>query len=243
VPYLLDLVKYTRTKRSIRHIALSTNGSASTLDYLLLNAAGVNDFSISLDSCCAATADKIADKKIDLDIISKNIKTLSSITHVTVGIVCTEDNVSELNKTIEYAHNLGVSDIRIIPSAQWNNRLRPTIDKRIIKAHPILKYRMNNIKRNIPFRGIDSLDCHRCPLVLDDIAVVGADHYPCIIYLREHGMPMGIITGKTIEEIRHERLIWYETHNSFLDPICKKNCLDVCKMYNLMASRRYPHEK
>ena len=29
-----------------------------------------------------------------------------------------------------------------------------------------------------------------------------------------------------------ERKEWFENHNTHKDPICKKNCLDVCISYN-----------
>jgi hypothetical protein len=34
------------------------------------------------------------------------------------------------------------------------------------------------------------------------------------------------------ENFREERNAWFETHNSHEDPICAKNCLDVCIDYN-----------
>src|SRR5574344_1448928 len=57
---LIELVKFTKSKKSIEHIALSTNGSASIEFYDKLIESGINDFSISLDACCASTADKMA---------------------------------------------------------------------------------------------------------------------------------------------------------------------------------------
>ena len=32
--------------------------------------------------------------------------------------------------------------------------------------------------------------------------------------------------------MREERLRWFESHDSFADPICRKNCLDVCIAHN-----------
>jgi hypothetical protein len=68
----------------------------------------------------------------------------------------------------------------------------------------------------------------KCGLVLDDMAVMGDKHYPCIIYLREDGEPIGTVG----ENMRQERLEWFRNHDSFKDQICSKNCLDVCCDYN-----------
>jgi hypothetical protein len=85
-----------------------------------------------------------------------------------------------------------------------------------------------NIAANKHVRGITERDNHKCPLVLDDMAVLDGYHFPCIIYLREHGQPIGKVT----DNVRKDREEWYKTHDSFKDPICRKNCLDVCVDFN-----------
>src|SRR5271157_5350514 len=84
---LVELVKYTKSKKCIEHIALSTNGSAPFPLYHELYCAGINDFSISLDACCAMTADKMAGIDSKFKRICGNIQGLSELTYVTVGVV------------------------------------------------------------------------------------------------------------------------------------------------------------
>ena len=88
-------------------------------------------------------------------------------------------------------------------------------------------------------RGLEESDNHFCPLVLDDMAVAGDSHYPCIIYLREQGEPIGKF--KNLETVRQERKEWSEKHDCMKDPICKNNCLDVCREYS-NKWREYHHE-
>jgi molybdenum cofactor biosynthesis enzyme MoaA len=228
-PNLIELVKYTKSKPSIEHIALSTNGSASKDMYDALCHAGVNDFSISLDACCASTADKMAGTNARFDHISEIIKHLSNKTYCTVGVVLDDRNIGELTSIIDYATGLGVSDIRIIPSAQDNRQLRTMSIKTDYK---ILKYRLNNIKNGKPIRGLNSTDCNWCHLVKDDMVVLKNQHFPCIIYMREQGEAIGSIEGRTIEEIRRERYYWFAKTNTHFDSICQRNCLDVCVDYN-----------
>jgi molybdenum cofactor biosynthesis enzyme MoaA len=214
----------------IERVAISTNGSASLDKYLHLIQCGVNDFSISLDACCAEEGDNMAGGvKGSWNKVISNIEALSKLTYVTVGIVLTDTNSSSVNHTIKFAHNLGVSDIRVIPAAQSGDRLNNLrVDKNILNAHPILKYRYNNIVSNKRIRGLEKSDYYRCPLVLDDIAIMGDKHYPCIIYMRENGKPIGTVSSK----MREERYLWARDHNTHIDPICSKNCLDVCVDYN-----------
>ena len=229
-PHLLKLVQYARTFFCIEHIALSTNGSASIEFYQELTDAGVNDFSISLDACCSQTADAMSGGTAKLDHIAEVIQYLSKQTYVTVGVVLDEKNTPELECIIDYATKLGVSDIRIIPSAQSNHRLETKVDTSL----PILKYRLKNIEDGRHVRGISEHDCKKCYLVLDDMAVMRMKHYPCIIYMREYGNPIGPVS----EHMREERLNWFKNHDSEQDPVCSKNCLDVCIDHNNMAGKR-----
>jgi molybdenum cofactor biosynthesis enzyme MoaA len=226
-PGLDSLVKLAKMGNTNR-IAISTNGSASIDLYKHLIDCGVNDFSISLDACCSSTGDMMSGKKGIWNNVIKNIKELSSLVYTTVGIVFNEDNEKEITDIIYFAHELGVSDIRVIPSAQYNKRMNLNISQYILDVHPILKYRLTNNKH---VRGMNSQDSQYCKLVLDDMAVYDNEHYPCIIYLREHGNAIGEMTG----DIRKDRAKWHNNHNIFQDPICKNNCLDVCVAYNNKA--------
>lgn len=136
-----------------------------------------------------------------------------------------------MRDTIIFAHNLGVSDIRLISTAQWNdpaifNEL--DLPEELLLAHPIMAYRLNNFKSGRNVRGMEPGDFSRCALALDDIIAKGKYHYKCVIHMREGGEPIGEIGPN----VRKEREEFFQNHNTMLDPVCKKNCLDVCIDYN-----------
>jgi len=221
------LVKHC-SRHNVNRIAISTNGSASYDVYAKLVDSGVNDFSISLDSCCAKYGDLMSGTSGHWDTVVDNIQRLSSLTYVTAGIVITNDNLDSVYDIVKFADKLGVSDIRIIPAAQYSAKLSE-IELLEISRNPILEYRINNAHKGIAVRGLADSDSNRCGLVLDDMAVQGNYHYPCIIYMREGGSPIGRMdTGN----IRQERLNWLLEHNTHSDKICRHNCLDVCRDYN-----------
>ena len=237
VPYLLDLCFYTKNK-NIERIAVSTNGSADRELYQDLIHAGVNDFSISLDACCASDGDRIAGKDNSWEKVVANIKYLSDRTYVTVGVVLTDDNFDELKDIITYASELGVGDIRIISSAQWNNieKFKNLFDNEdILTKYPILRYRIENFKNGRNVRGINDKDSHKCSLMLDDMVIANNNHFPCVIAMREGVEPIGTIVGKTIKDIRKERKDWIDSNDTHLCDVCKNNCLDVCVDYNNTA--------
>jgi len=233
---LTELVEMCRDN-NVERVAISTNGSASFNTYKKLIKAGINDFSISLDACCATVGNLMSGGIKSWNRIIENIKLLSEITYVSVGMVFTEDNIKDCLKSVLFAHSLGVSDIRVIPSAQYNKALAQLKDlpEEIINKYPILKYRINNVKNGLHVRGIPDGNKDRCWLALDDMAVAGPYHFPCIIYLREGGNPV----GKIDNSVRQQRETWIRNHNPWEDSICKANCLDVCIDYNKKASETH----
>jgi MoaA/NifB/PqqE/SkfB family radical SAM enzyme len=229
-PFLLQLVKGCKSS-GVKRIAISTNGSAKKKFYLDLLNAGVNDFSISLDSGCCSIGDKMTGGvKNSWNTVVDNIKFISKKCYVTIGIVFNEINYNEASQTIKFIDSLGVSDIRIIPSAQYNKALNKLSDlpDNLVNKYPILNYRIQNLKKGRNFRGIQKTDCKKCWLILDDTAISGPYQYPCIIYLREAGNPI----SKMGADFRERRIEWFKNHNSHNDNICKTNCLDVCCDYN-----------
>lgn len=226
LPVLVSLAR----NEGVERIAISTNGSFKLESYKKLIALGVNDFSISLDADNEEDGDRISGNKGSWKRVISNIKELSKLTYVTLGVVLTEDSVGRANDIIAFAHSLGPADIRIITSAQFDGHIDDLkkVPQKILDAHPILKYRVNHIINGRSVRGIKPTDSKRCGLVKDDSVIKGKKHYPCVIYLREHGEPIGEI-GRNM---RQERVKWSKTHNTHEDSICKKNCLDVCIDYN-----------
>ena len=229
-PYLNELV---RMCSGIDNIAISTNGSQEWSVYEELISDGVTDFSVSLDACCADGGDKMAGAKGHWDTVTSNIRKMAAKVYVTVGVVITDENASDVGDIVEFASSLGVADIRIISAAQHNRIVEGVADigTAILDRHPILKYRVNHFLSGRSVRGIKEADCRKCHLVKDDSIVSGDCHYPCVIYMREGGSPI----GKVGPGMRSERLEWASRHVPANDPICSVNCLDVCVDYNNQA--------
>lgn len=237
---LVELVKYTKTK-NVDRIAISTNGSAKIELYDSLIDAGVNDFSISLDGCCASLVDMMAGKSGVFDNVINSIKHVSKKVYTTVGIVVTEETVYQLKDVVIFASELGVHDIRIISAAQFNQMLNvvDSIPDELYVKYPILKYRINNVFNNLNVRGIKENDSKKCFIAIDDSVVAGEYHFPCVIYMREQGNPI----GKVSENMRQERIDWVKKHNTHDDKICQKNCLDCIVLYNNKFQQENPFAK
>ena len=164
-PRLRELVELAKAS-GVEKIAVSTNGSMPFILYNSLITAGVNDFSISLDACCAEDGDKMAGGvKGAFNKVVSNIARISKLTYVTVGVVLTDDNAGQIEEIVQFAASLGVSDIRVIPAAQVSNRLTGfTITEEMKGQFPILNYRIGNIQTGRLVRGLSAGDSTRCGL-------------------------------------------------------------------------------
>jgi pyruvate-formate lyase-activating enzyme len=228
-----DLVWYANY-RGVKRIAISSNGSFPLGNYFSLIDTGVNDFSISLDACCSAFGDKMAGVSGKWERVTSNIREIAKRVYTNVGVVLTTENAPQVCEIVKFAHGLGVADIRIIPATQEGDANGDVIEgveaipQEILDAHPILKYRVGNLLAGLCVRGIQCHDTNKCYLALDDSVVSGGFHFPCVIYMREHGEPI----GKVGPNMRGERVAWMAQHNTHTDPICRKNCLDVCVDHN-----------
>lgn len=225
-----EIVSYAKNK-GIKRIAISSNGSNKTDLYKELIDRGCNDFSFSLDACCSNVGDHMAgDLKGSFEIVANNIREISKLTYVTVGIVLIPETVDHTIDIIKFADSLGVSDIRVIPSAQWNKPIKELskIPQELLNKYPILKYRVNQFIAGNHVRGMQETDSKNCAIVLDDSVIAGKFHFPCVIYMREGGNPIGIVS----ETMRKERAKWFKEHDCLKDPICFSQCLDVCIAHN-----------
>lgn len=229
-PHIEELVKYSKFL-GVEHIAISTNGTISIDRYLNLIKCGVNDFSISLDAGCCSVGDVMSSGVCGAwDKAANAILKLSKETYVSVGVVFTENNADTAIETINFIDSLGPSDIRVIPSAQWNRAIESlkNLPNTTLDKYPILKYRIENMKSNRNIRDIEKDDYNRCPIALDDVAVCNGYHFPCIIYLREQGNPI----GKMSPSMRHDREEWFLNHDTYRDRICRENCIDCVVDFN-----------
>jgi len=227
-PKLLDMVQEARSYKCIDRIAVSTNGSAELSYYKQIILAGVNDFSISCDTCDSVIGKELTGNVDNVwDKVISNIKELSKLTYVILGITINEKNCQNIKQILKFADSLGVADMKLSTSTHWNKPIPnlETIPEQLLDRHPILKYRVTHFKKGRNVRGLTERDCYKCLLVQDDIIIVGNKHYACIVQAREKSPAIGTVT--LVSEMRRERLKWAMNKDTNLDPVCKPFCMDI----------------
>ena len=223
-PGIADLVKYAKS-RGTQSVGISTNGFSDPALYNELIDAGADTFSISLDACEPEEGDRMSGGiKGSWYKVTDNIREISKRAHVKLGVVATAETAEDLPETIDFALSLGAHDIKLISAAQYNRLLTSAgmISEKLREEHPFLNYRITNMEHGRNIRGLNEYDSHRCPLVLDDSCFAGGYHFPCTLYMRERGKPIGVPD----ENMRQARAEWYRSHDTHKDPICSAYCLD-----------------
>lgn len=233
---LLRIVQYAR-ERGIR-VGISTNGSADPQLYLDLVDAGVELFSISLDVDSPALNPVMTGIRRDVfDRVAENIRMLSRRVYVNVGCVITPVNLPRAAEIISFISSLGAHDIKLGTATGFNQLIDIRVPDALLDRHPILAYRIRNFRAGRNMRGLREGDADRCWMVLDDVTIAGEHHYPCAVYAREGGKPI----GRVGPGMKAERLRWLGAHEPLRDPICRRFCMDFKCDYNKVFSRLNPH--
>ena len=231
-PHLLEVVRYIKTKHCIEKIGISTNGSAPLSYYLTLIQNGVNEIGISLDADNVKMENIMAGTKTPFKRVINNIKELAKLIYLTAGVVLNKKNIENKEKIIEYIISLGVKDMYIVPDTSFKEPFVIDINTEL----PILNYRINNLKNEKRIRGLTDTDSKTCHLVKDDITICKSYHFPCIVYLREGGKPIGTVSD--YQTMRTERYSWSNNTDTHKDSICLNNCRDFCVDYNNQVDNR-----
>lgn len=226
---LLDMVAAAK-KVGISNIAISTNGSARPELYSRLVDEGANDFSISADCKDVETAARLSGVPGTWERVKENIRALSARTCVIIGTTVTDENHDTIPETLKFLADLGVTDIKLATATQMRREISvdvlSRIDAEILARMPVLRYRVEHYKAGRPVRGlVEGRDSKHCWWVQDDIVLAPSGHYPCIVYPRERGLPIGPLD--TVANMRAARLAWARKKNVFLDSICKTYCMDI----------------
>lgn len=221
-----DLIEIVTLAKSYGfRCGISSNGSFPLTKYFDLIDAGVELFSISLDT----NTDMLSGQR-NLFQVANVIKEVSERVYTNVGMVISEETIGKEQEIIEYIISLGAHDVKISTDSH-KSFILPHLTKRYGK--PILDYRLEKFSKQEDMRGCGA-DVKKCFLVKNDISVKGNKHYPCLVYAREGGEAIGLIDG----DIKSQRIEWFNETKVSEDPICSKYCMDFKVDFNRRAFLR-----
>ncbi len=244
-PELLEALVSEADKRGLIS-SLSTNGTGSKDLYSRLVDRGAKWFYISIDSFESEEADMMAGVKGTFEKATSAIKHLARLRdegkdiYLTLNISLNEKNYASMIDAARFAMQLAPDDFKFIPVTGFQpeddlDYLERTSEIVPKEKFPFFHYRLKNFYSP---RGLDESCAKRCYIPLDERVFDTCHYYPCSIYLREGGEPIGNHLEDSISVENYNIVSFILNHNPLKDPICRNNCCDITREYNMDVERR-----
>jgi molybdenum cofactor biosynthesis enzyme MoaA len=244
--------------RGIEHVSLTSNGARPLDTYVRLIDSGIAEIRISVDARDAATGALLTGRS---GAWAQSIATIRALAErrgsdrgvfLIANTVVSEGNRGEVDEIVRYLLALGLDDIKLITVVDSRETLGrfpgaaavlAEIDHLLSayppEALPLLRRKVHTVfspeaiglDDDGSTRGSD----WRCYIPLTERTVDGRYYYPCSVYLREGGAPLGSLADspgeqrrKTVQFVRHGRCAG--------DPICVRYCLHCTRAFNDAAN-------
>ncbi len=241
----------------VSHTSITSNGTLSFGLYQSLIESGLDEIRISIDAGDPQLGAILSGQKQAWPRTIKTLRKLISLRslypHVFIitNTVLTSLNRLEAAKIARYLVALGVSDLKFITAIQEKYTLGnfPEIGdviremEKLIEEYPpgrfdLLKHKIQAVfdKTAIGLENIHSRTHWRCYVPLTERTMDATYYYPCSVYLREGGRPIGTISEPV--GLQRQKIVHFVSHaNCLLDPICRGYCLNCTKKFNVAANR------
>jgi MoaA/NifB/PqqE/SkfB family radical SAM enzyme len=244
-------------QRGIPHVSLTSNGVAPWPRLEALVDGGVDEIRISLDARDAGLAELMSARPRAWSHAVGNLVALAGrrARHpffLIVNTVVSGINRTDLPAIVRFLIDLGVDDIKLIASVEETKTLGRGADTGEIvsaieallaplpaDAFPLLRRKLRTVFSPHAVglqgagggRGAD----WRCYIPLTERTADATFYYPCSVYLREGGAPLGSVTDSPAMQ-REKTARFVRTGNCLADSICQRYCLHCTAGFNVAAN-------
>ncbi len=258
LPAMVRLAK----ARGAARVSLTSNGACGPARLLPLVAAGLDEARISLDAADPALGDALAGRP---GAWARSVATVRALAearragggcHVVVNTVVGRQNREALHALVAALLDLGPDDLKLITPVDGREGLGDFPSAPVVRAGlatlltarpagalPLLRLKLGTVfdeaaiglegERPAPGRRF------RCLIPLTERTVDAEAYYPCSVYLREGGAPIGPLTDAP-EAQRLKSAAFTREADCLADPICRRYCLHCTRGLNAAAHRRLP---
>jgi len=237
-------------------VSITTNGTAPSDLYKKLIEAGLSEIRISFDTNEPTQFDKIVGSRGAFAKVLKNIKEIVRlrdeenkdvflVLNVCVGAM----NLLDLEEILRFLIALDPNDIKLLVIAQDKESVCGKQGKEIkeklqslLASFPPTKFLL--LRKKIDrlsdgsacgLKDPESQNLRHCFIPMTERTIDGSHYFPCSIYLRYYGNPIGDLTDSV--ETQQERIMdFVRNHDCRLDPICREHCINCCKTFNLRTA-------
>lgn len=256
VTLVKDLPKMIRYSSSLGiPCSITTNGTAPVKLYQKLVDNGLKEIRISFDTTNPKLFDKNVGKKGAFEKVIKSISSLVRMRdyenrgiYLILNVCVSRNDFLNLPETIRKIIRLKSDDIKLIGISHDREIItsyKAVLDivykiEKEIEAHPYRLYPLLRKKLKTIFSqdtyGIEDFASKglmkSCFVPLTERTVDTQYYYPCPVYLREGGQPLGSLDKDNWATQQKKILAFIRQDNCIQDPICQKSCIYCTKVFN-----------
>lgn len=250
---LPEMVRFAKA-RGVLRTSITSNGTRSPDTYLRLVEAGIDEIRISVDAADAAQGQRHTRRA---GAWSKSIETVRALGaarregrpfFLILNTVVTKENRAELDAIVAFLLDLGPDDVKLITEVDAKGELASFAERdrvvraieRRLEAAPRDRYPLLRMKLSTVFApdaiGLDGEaapagKAWRCYVPLTERTVDGVYYYPCSVWLREGGPPLGRVDED--HSVQRRKLAAFTARGDCLaDAICSRYCLHCTRAFN-----------
>lgn len=254
LPEMIRLAK----SRGVAAVSITSNGTLPPARYAACIDAGIDEIRISLDASDPQLGAQLSGRP---DAWAAALASIAAIVEarddgapvfLVLNVVVGRANRARLAQIVRFLLAQRPDDIKLITEVQQRGSLGDfdaapaelAAIARMLDAYPPEQLPLLRRKLQTVFApdaiGLDHLTPGdprpwRCYIPLTERTVDGVAYYPCSVYLREGGAPLGKLTDAP-EAQRARTSAFVGGHDCRTDPICRQYCLHCTRVFNDAAN-------
>jgi pyruvate-formate lyase-activating enzyme len=257
VPGLPGLLRLAR-RHGVERLSLTSNGAGPPGRFLALVDAGLDELRLSLDAADPVQGEALTGRR---GAWAASVATLAALArarragarfHLVVNTVVGAANRADLPRLVRFLLGFGPDDVKLITDVDGRDSLAdfPGLGRvrgalaALLEEHPPWALPLLRLKLATVFAP-DAIGLGdqrpppgrrwRCLIPLTERTVDGRAYYPCSVYRREGGRPLGPLADAP--ELQRERSARFvEEADCLADPICRRYCLHCTRTFNARAN-------
>ena len=162
--------------------------------------------------------------------------------YLTINCMIYRENFHKILDMVKFIQNFKPDDFKLIPTTKFMSSLT---DEQQIQIEQIIQreefknpqfvFFIYRLKHFSAMRGLkdEKYKDIKCYICMDERNITPEEYYPCSIYFREGGQPIGLNKSDDFETQGKKLFKFAKTHNIQNDPICSEFCCDIIRDFNL----------
>lgn len=261
VPGLPEMVREAK-RRGVERASITSNGTAPLETYRALVEAGIDEIRISLDADDADLGRSLTLRRDAFGVTVKTLEALAALRRerpffLIVNCVVGLANRERLPRLLAFILGFQPDDVKLITEVDVRDtlgtfaaaaRVKADLDTLLARfppgAFPLLRRKLATVFAvdAIGLEDVSASSDWRCYIPLTERTVDGAYYYPCSVYLREGGRPLGALDEPAALQ-RSKTAAFVREGDCLNDPICRRYCLACTKRYNIRANERRDRDR